>query len=564
METNKETHLIKKNLMTLAIMSLFFAFTFFVFGTLQLYIQNIGGFEFTINAVIVPVAITFCAVFLVVFLFGLLLKGKFKEWYIYLIFGGTLALYIQGNFVFTDYGILNGTPINWGNYQTTAIWNTIMWIVCIIAPFIARAITKKNISLMLTLIAGCILLVQSITLVSLVVTTDFSTNEASKAVYLSKQGINDLSQQQNVVIYILDSFDADFMDEIIADEPEILNPLHDFTNYRNATSYTPYSVGSTAYMLTGKTYRNEKPYPEYLEEAFNDAQFYKKMDSMGYDFGIYAETSYIGHSFLENYVENAVFEKKVLSSYRALGAKMIKFTAFKYFPHILKPFVWLDTETFADIMIAPEGGEPPFSSENIEYYTDLQREGLKINESEKSFRYIHLNGAHMPYVYSEDLTLIPESEGSSKQSTRASLKMFSLYQEEMKKLGVYDNTEIFLLADHGEGSISAERRGDIMFLHKPIGASSESMTYSNAPVSQSDIWPTISKALDLGIEIDTGYPLDEIAENSQRIRKHFYTKAWHSDYIGEYFYPIHVYDIMPNNRELRRYNKTDEVYEMPH
>ena len=542
-------------------MSVFFAFTFFVFGSVQLYLQNITQFEFSILDLLPPVCIAFLLFGGIVFCVGFFLHGKWLEWYLYLVFGGTLALYIQGNFIITDYGPLNGVPIAWENYQTTALLNTILWIACLALPFILKCILKKNILHMLSLVVGCITIVQVIALGSLFLTTDLKSHKVTDF-YLSDNGVHSVSQEDNVVVFVLDTFDAKYMDAILEQEPDFFEPLDGFTNYRNATSEYPHTLMAVPYLLTGQNYKNEQPYTDFIEGAYLQTDIYDTLMASGYDLGVYTGAENVSKSFSKTHLINAVFEPKSVTSYFSLGLKMFKFTSFKYFPHILKPIAWLSTGTFDELMGAPEGMPQPWSYDNVTYYNSLVKNGLSANETNKSFRFIHLNGPHGPFNMTENVTNLPEKgTGNAYTESKASMKIVFQYLSELKRLGVYGQTSIYVLADHGANYIGDFYRGNIQLLHKPKD-SYGALQHSNAPVAQTDLWPTILKEMGSSLQVDFGIPLSDVPEDSQRIRKHYHFMSWNSE-DGKYLDPIRVFDIMPNNRELGHYIETDVVYEKP-
>ena len=122
--------------------------TFFLFGPVQLFLLNSGELWFRLSDVLIPGSIVCLASWVLLSLIGILLRGKTRNCYIFLVFGLTLALYIQGNYVRTDYGTLNGASVAWENYRQEAIRNTVLWIVCLAVPFIGQRIAGiKNLKI---------------------------------------------------------------------------------------------------------------------------------------------------------------------------------------------------------------------------------------------------------------------------------------------------------------------------------------------------------------------------------------------------------------------------------
>ena len=77
--------------------SLLLSFTFFIFGVLEMYITNIDQFEFSVWDLLISIAPLFAVCLVVLMLIGILMKAKVRRYYIAVLFGLGLALYIQGN-----------------------------------------------------------------------------------------------------------------------------------------------------------------------------------------------------------------------------------------------------------------------------------------------------------------------------------------------------------------------------------------------------------------------------------------------------------------------------------
>ena len=162
----------------------FLTCTFFIFGPIELYVSNITELWFSFGDVLWPSLLTFFIVSIFFFIIGVFLQGRWREYYICLLVGIGLALYIQGNFIRTDYGTLDGRAIQWENYKLTAVWNTLLWIFCIIAPFIGRILFKRQYKIGIAIISSYIIFIQAIGLGALLITTDFSKDSSQNA-YLS-------------------------------------------------------------------------------------------------------------------------------------------------------------------------------------------------------------------------------------------------------------------------------------------------------------------------------------------------------------------------------------------
>lgn len=75
---------------------------------------------------------------------------------------------------------------------------------------------------------------------------------------------------------------------------------------------------------------------------------------------------------------------------------------------------------------------------------------MKSDSGNKTFTFIHLNGAHGQNESVSALYNDPESQGFDRISTaRGVYEIIFEYLRQMKKLGVYDNSTIIIVGDHG-------------------------------------------------------------------------------------------------------------------
>ena len=214
---------------------------------------------------------------------GVLLYRWKKLFYGYdaLLCGLGIALYIQGNFLPFPYGILNGNTIHWDSYRHEAVISGLVWVLCLAIPLVLIFAFQAKGKQVLKYSSLGITLVQLVALAVLGVTTDFSKSAESN-IFLSDEGLLEVSEKQNVVIFLLDAFDESFLDEIRNEDPGFLEFLEGFTCFTDATSSYPNTRGSLPYLLTGQRFMNEKPHNEYLAEAWeNSYDYYNTLAETG-------------------------------------------------------------------------------------------------------------------------------------------------------------------------------------------------------------------------------------------------------------------------------------------
>ena len=79
----------------------------------------------------------------------------------------------------------------------------------------------------------------------------------------------------------------------------------------------------------------------------------------------------------------------------------------------------------------------PYTFDDAKFAETLRSEGLSTSDSEKSFQFIHLNGAHSPYTLDAEGNEANDETDKITQA-RGSLAMVSDYFKQLKEMGLYD------------------------------------------------------------------------------------------------------------------------------
>ena len=143
---------------------------------------------------------------------GVLLYRWKKLFYGYgaLLCGLGIALYIQGNFLPFPYGILNGNTIHWDSYRREAVISGLVWVLCLAIPLVLIFAFQVKGKQVLKYGSFCVILVQLLILVTLSATTDFSQSSVPES-FLSDNGLYEVSENENVIVFVLDSLDESFL-----------------------------------------------------------------------------------------------------------------------------------------------------------------------------------------------------------------------------------------------------------------------------------------------------------------------------------------------------------------
>ena len=239
--------------------------TIFWFAPFELFFVNINNFWFDAYELI-PFALlgsvgTFCGLMI---LFKLLhhFAPKINVMAIFCLFSIVLALYLQGNYLIGEFGVLDGTIIEWSLYIKDAILSYILWGTMIglgILLGIMYLQGKKQIGKIVEILSICLILIQVITLLTAGILNDGFKKSVMSVSTTEHQF--DMSSEENMIVMILDSMDARAFERVLenTDSEDI---LEDFTWYKNAVGGYVYTDLSLPHIISGKHYNSEVTYKE--------------------------------------------------------------------------------------------------------------------------------------------------------------------------------------------------------------------------------------------------------------------------------------------------------------
>lgn len=117
------------------------------------------------------------------------------------------------------------------------------------------------------------------------------------------------------------------------------------------------------------------------------------------------------------------------------------------------------TQDFEDFRTNPDDCET-FSYDNEVFYNAVKNSEMTKTD-DKTFKFIHIWGAHVPFVFDKDMNRI--EDGTYAQNVEACMTMTDAYLKKLKENGVYDNSVIIVMADHGYGFLMDQETDSILF-----------------------------------------------------------------------------------------------------
>lgn len=514
----------KKRLLLSSFVWLAFCSTFLFFGPFEMIAYSKNFLTYSYRDAWLPLLVLTGLAFVVTTLLTSLLKGKIFNYVLTLAFGIVVSGYLQAAFFNGDLGRLNGDGIVWLSLLGKMVLNLCVWGAILLVVYVILFLNKKTWKNLLLFVSSLLIIMQLTGAVSAVL---MNTGSNKERVFLSDEELYKYSDKENIFVFVLDRLDYDYIQTIESKNPDFFNKLDGFTSYTNAISSQARTSPALSSILTNSSDLAYKiPRDEYFEKCWtnNGKSLFERLYEQEYNVELYAEysTLFSEETIPKKYVSNAFLEKSNLNFFR-FAKKMVVFSGYKYGPLALKPFFWTDTN-FYNAGIHDGVNSSIYSINDAKYATSF--ESATVENKKSTFKFIHLNGTHEPYIFNADGSVSDIVPSLEEHTMGCFNNLFETF-DKMKDLGIYKDSTIIITADHGApvndftGLLKATRIG--LYL-KPAGNEGTPLQVSNAPVSTANIPATILKSA--GAEY-SGFekPLDEISEDEDIIRYYYKSSA---------------------------------------
>lgn len=526
------------------------AVTVGLFVPLEVYIKNADQLWFSFKEVLIYFFANTSKFFAVLLLIYIICWRKtIRRVYLSGLLGLLLGVFLQAYIIEMNYGLFDGHEIKWNEYTSAGILNSLVWIGCFWVGF--TTVKNKKTGHFIKLITFSIVVLQCVALL-----LTFKTNPLPFEAYQRRTSINVLttkdlftiSSKENVIVFLLDAFEANIFEEMMNKEPQIIDELRGFTFYPDTTSVYGFTHNSVPQILTGRTYYNDMPHTKYLEEAWAGNQYYQKLASNHYDVGIY--TSQIitsGHAPIGNLISEEVeLNENSMQGFTNL-------IRFRMMPHFFKQAFYL-YDPNGTVSLLKNQKIQVYKVDDGNFYSELKK-GLTYTDNINCFRFYHLEGAHYPYIYNRNMEfgLHEKNDRNRYEQSVGVLKIVIEYIRQMKEKGIFDDSTFVIMADHGDFNQPGSRP---LLCFKQPGSKIEGMKISDDSISYSEFLPMLFQRFD-----------DNYDNGSQRnfslpVRKYYLQQE--RDFVE--------YEIVGNAKDIKSwkkgkvlgswYKKQDNTYEL--
>lgn len=341
---------------------------------------------------------------------------------------------------------------------------------------------------------------------------------------------------KNIVVLVLDAFSSSHMPSILEQYPHFKQNFDGFTFFANTSGTTISTYHTIATLIGGEYYAayNMNKRKDHLAKSIDNAfiSTTSTFSNNGFDvalitnvgtdisniikannkiFAINSSSKLFAidssPEILEYYTHSEGLAEVISKAKKNIPrgvviAKMFSFGLFKFLPEAFRGKIYNDGFWLSGVGAKLASDALESISNSSTAYAAMHIVNTKA--SKPTFKYFHSNMTHMPYGmyfnnnsceffntktawddYPHKATMKYPDKNTQQDYYQhydtevCALKYLSEYIELLKNHGIYDNTQIFVVSDHGgtDGiNISIDSRPDALFLFKDFGKSGELKT----------------------------------------------------------------------------------------
>lgn len=535
------------DLLSCLILAFTTSFMLFIYEPIIMYSNNINDFWFDLSILYKNSVHLFLLLFFVIFfsyfLFYFIDKKVFKNKKIYnilLIIGYIIfiSIYIEGNYMAGFLPPLDGTSIVWKNFIKESIISiAILIIVSTLIFILYKKYNSKMIGYLKYIGLAIFIMISSSLLTTLLTTNALKPKEY--AVTSTIKNINTYSENENFIIFLLDAVDSRTFYKVLNTNDEYKDIFNDFTYYPDTMSTYPFTRDSIPFILSGVWNNNEDEFKDYYVKSMNKSPLLKNLYDEKYDVNIY-DTEILYNSKNAEKIKNLSFS----SDYDEMKFKRqeLKYVLFKYLPFYLKKYSKIDTLNFNGTKLSIDGVfDLSDTTFNSEYMNDFK------TSKNNQFKFIHLEGAHVPFNLDKDLNRI--SGGTYDQKVESNIVLTGKFLSYLKKNNVYDNSNVIVMADHGYNMLEAiGRQNPILFIKGKN--EKHDLKISDKAISYDDLQSAYSDLLDHEKSINLFSDI-----SSKRSRRYLFYYYGKEDNMIEYIQKEKAWDTNSMEKTGKEFNR---------
>src|SRR5687768_10768217 len=459
-----------------------------------------------------------------------LFSERLVRMYAALLLAFGLLLWGQGHLWNPDYGVLAGREIDFNEHAWRGPYELAAWA----AALLLALVFFRPLSRIASFAALVFIAVQ----ISAAAVTTMGPDQTPRARWAEPPpAIYQFSSKQNIVHIVLDEFQSDLFTEMLEqDHAALERDFGGFQYFMDHAGSFPTTSFSMPAMLAAQEYRNHKPAPEFMREAFKQASILERASQAGYEIDAASIMPFVwlndwlGPEEMPNWRGARFHIRKPFVSrtdYREMSARqLLELSFFRHVPHSMKVAVTTHPQRFYRLFWSDRGESPVEmrrhdAGNSVAFFRQFISV-MSVGRERPVYKLIHLGLPHRPVVVDRECRFVGEIEFSRQaylDQSRCAIMLVRAFLDRVRALNIYDSSLIIVSSDHGTDLTPLGFNGESDSLPLAYGPSTMAlpaiagmakalmliklphrtgpMRISGAPTSHIDLPPTILEVLGL-------------------------------------------------------------------
>ena len=436
----------------------------FLFGPFTIYYNNPGEFSVPFSALIGPLLLALLASASALVGLGFVVSRRWFPAYVAVLSGFGVLLWLQGNLLVGNYGLLEAGAIDFREQAWRGPWEIGLWVgVLLLLASVARRVMTIG-----PLASQALIALQALLVMVSIVQPEGELERQSARWDDPPQGIYEFSTNQNVIHVVLDAFQSDVFREIVEeDRARFDRELDGFVFFVDHAGAFPTTSFAMPAMLTGSLYRNEKPVEEFLQDAFEQGSVLNGLARNGYEVDVASimrltwatdwlvPARLVDGSLADEPLTNFYRLRRSFTSYRVhrrlVAAFLVDLSLFRHLPHPFKPWIYNDQAWRLRSTYSPDLG---YTATSARDFLEDFVERVNVSREAPVYKLLHLGIPHRPVVLDADCSFVDVtrvSRSAFRGQARCALNLLVEFLDRLRQAGIYDSSLIIVSSDHGTG-----------------------------------------------------------------------------------------------------------------
>jgi hypothetical protein len=255
-----------------------------------------------------------------------------------------------------------------------------------------------------------------------------------------------LSTEENLLVILLDNFDAEFFHVLLEENPFLYETFDGFTFFRDASGISSFTVLALPTIHSGETLDLDRTMPETYQQHVRENSFLSQAAEAGAGSELVgpvrntcpAGTICRNRDFLRHSGSTGVSDE---------WGVLVAISLFRAAPHALKPWLFDGPSLYFESQGADD--------ENLVLHEFANR--LRSDAVSPQVRFVHLRSTHAPFNRSANCRIIDPDNASMTMmfnNMRCAVDGVSDLLQALRDADIYDATTIVILADHGISAVT--------------------------------------------------------------------------------------------------------------